>query len=80
MFGRRPDGTQVRQLSAMRRLLSTSRRAETIPPSIGPEIEIDAAPEFLEKKPVAARQADDALPSAKRARRAGATSAGREPP
>src|SRR5262245_11011031 len=51
MFGRRPDGTQVRQLSAMRRFMPfiSPRRNDSVF-HLAQEIEIDAALEFLEKK------------------------------
>ena len=51
MFGRRPDGTQVRQLSAMRRFMPyiSPRRNDSVF-HLAPEIEIDAALEYLEKK------------------------------
>jgi hypothetical protein len=51
MFGRRPDATQVRELSAMRRFMPyvSPRRNDSVF-HLSQEIEIDAALEFLEKK------------------------------
>jgi hypothetical protein len=51
MFGRRPDASQVRQLSAMRRFMPyiSPRRNDSVF-HLAQEIEIDAALEFLEKK------------------------------
>jgi hypothetical protein len=51
MFGRRPDGTQVRQLSAMRRFMPfiSPRRNDSVF-HLSQEVEIDAALEYLEKK------------------------------
>jgi hypothetical protein len=51
MFGRRPDATQVRELSAMRRFMPyiSPRRNDSVF-HLAQEIEIDAALEFLEKK------------------------------
>jgi hypothetical protein len=51
MFGRRPDATQVRELSAMRRFMPyvSPRRNDSVF-HLAQEIEVDAALEFLEKK------------------------------
>jgi hypothetical protein len=51
MFGRRPDGTQVRELSAMRRFMPfvSPRRNDSLF-HLAQDIEIEAALEFLEKK------------------------------
>jgi hypothetical protein len=51
MFGRRPDATQVRELSAMRRFMPfiSPRRNDSVF-HLAQEIEIDAALEFLEKR------------------------------
>jgi hypothetical protein len=51
MFGRRPDGTQVRELSAMRRFMPfiSPRRNDSVF-HLAQDIELEAALEFLEKK------------------------------
>ena len=51
MFGRRPDATQVRELSAMRRFMPyvSPRRNDSVF-HLAQEIDVDAALEFLEKK------------------------------
>src|SRR5262245_6952145 len=51
MFGRRPDGTQVRALSPMRRFMPhiSPRRNDSVF-HLAQDIEIEAALEFLEKK------------------------------
>jgi len=51
MFGRRPDGTQVRELSAMRRFMPfvSPRRNDSVF-HLAQDIDLEAALEFLEKK------------------------------
>ena len=51
MFGRRPDGTQVRKLSAMRRFMPyvSPRRNDSVF-HLAQDMDIEAALEFLEKK------------------------------
>jgi hypothetical protein len=51
MFGRRPDATQVRELSAMRRFMPyvSPRRNDSVF-HLAQEIDVEAAIEFLEKK------------------------------
>ena len=51
MFGRRPDATQVRELSAMRRFMPyvSPRRNDSVF-HLAQEIDIEATLEFLEKK------------------------------
>ena len=51
MFGRRPDGTQVRELSAMRRFMPfvSPRRNDSVF-HLAQDIDVEAALEFLEKK------------------------------
>jgi len=51
MFGRRPDGTQVRELSAMRRFMPyvSPRRNDSVF-HLAQDMDVEAALEFLEKK------------------------------
>jgi pyruvate/2-oxoglutarate dehydrogenase complex dihydrolipoamide acyltransferase (E2) component len=51
MFGRRPDGTQVRELSAMRRFMPyvSPRRNDSVF-HLAQDMDVEAAFEFLEKK------------------------------
>ena len=51
MFGRRPDGTQVRELSAMRRFMPfvSPRRNDSVF-HLAQDMDLEAALEFLEKK------------------------------